>query len=234
MAIKKIEIQDHQGNIYHPHTDAKVVFTSDGKTVEESIESLKSNVSNGKTVLATAIGAPLASTDTFAQMSSKVDTLTNTFKNNLVAKGVEVAPGSKMSNLIDNVLDIDECVKILPSENYLMDKGFMGTSLKEIKSTTYVEAFKTKIFFKGSIRLYMKIENSSGVDSGCGTVRVSILRNNSNIFSKDILTNKTQPYYISFDLSDLLPLDYIVVGAFVPHFNYSIFCYPFDLKGDII
>lgn len=32
--IKKIEMQDHEGNIIHPHTEAAVVFMNDGRTLE--------------------------------------------------------------------------------------------------------------------------------------------------------------------------------------------------------
>lgn len=156
MAIKKIEIQDHQGNIYHPHTDAKVVFTSDGKTVEEGIESLKSNVNNGKTVLATTIGTPIASTDTFAQMGSKIDTLTNTFKNKLTGVGVDVIPSDKMSNLINKI----DSMKKLPSwfqyslhmnDNYFFS-GRVG--VRYISKDNYAYACCGSKYNDGSTNLY--------------------------------------------------------------------------------
>lgn len=33
--IKKIELQDHEGNIIHPHTETSLVFMNDGKTLDE-------------------------------------------------------------------------------------------------------------------------------------------------------------------------------------------------------
>ncbi|WP_195938757.1 hypothetical protein [Romboutsia sp. 1001713B170131_170501_G6] len=106
MSIKKVEIQDHEGNVYHPHTDAKVVFTSDGKSVEEELKSLKQSANNGKNIVANAIGSPLANTDTFATMGTKIDTLTQTFQNTVTEKGVEVLPSDKIPTLIDKVGNI--------------------------------------------------------------------------------------------------------------------------------
>ena len=37
MATKKIEIQDHQGNVYYPHTTVDVVFMKDGRKAEDVI-----------------------------------------------------------------------------------------------------------------------------------------------------------------------------------------------------
>ena len=37
MATKKIEIQDHQGNVYYPHTTVAVVFMKDGRKAEDVI-----------------------------------------------------------------------------------------------------------------------------------------------------------------------------------------------------
>ncbi len=35
--VKVVELQDHDGNIIHPHTEAKVVFLPDGSTLEENM-----------------------------------------------------------------------------------------------------------------------------------------------------------------------------------------------------
>lgn len=107
MAIKKVEIQDHLGNVYYPHTEANVVFTKDGKTVEEKIEDLKLSANNGKNIVANAIGSPLLATDTFDQMGSKIDTLTSQFKTNLTNKGVDVFDTDKMQVLVDKVNDLN-------------------------------------------------------------------------------------------------------------------------------
>lgn len=35
--VKRIEMQDHDGNIIHPHTEACIVFMSDGTPVESEL-----------------------------------------------------------------------------------------------------------------------------------------------------------------------------------------------------
>lgn len=47
----KIEIQDHDNNIYHPHTSADVVFLEDKTTVSENILKLKNELGVNKTTL---------------------------------------------------------------------------------------------------------------------------------------------------------------------------------------
>lgn len=70
------------------------------------IESLKQSSNNCKNIIATAIGTPLTSNDAFMQMGAKIDTLTNTFKTNLTAKGVTVDTNDKMSTLINKIPNI--------------------------------------------------------------------------------------------------------------------------------
>lgn len=36
--MKKVELQDHEGNIIHPHTETSVVFMNDGKTLDEAMK----------------------------------------------------------------------------------------------------------------------------------------------------------------------------------------------------
>jgi len=36
--VKVVEMQDADGNILHPHTEAKVTFLKDGKSLEEALE----------------------------------------------------------------------------------------------------------------------------------------------------------------------------------------------------
>lgn len=41
---RNIEIQDHEGNIYNPHTAAKVVFLEDGKNVESQLAQMATDI----------------------------------------------------------------------------------------------------------------------------------------------------------------------------------------------
>ena len=64
MATKKIAIQDHQGNVYYPHTTVDVVFMKDGRKAEDvitgnetSILELQKELGTNKTTLQNNINA---------------------------------------------------------------------------------------------------------------------------------------------------------------------------------
>lgn len=44
MAVNKIEIQDENGNIYHPHTTSDVVFRKDGLNVDQLIQKVSTRI----------------------------------------------------------------------------------------------------------------------------------------------------------------------------------------------
>lgn len=100
MAIKKVEIQDHLGNVYYPHTEANVVFTKDGKTVEEKIEDLKQSANNGKNIVANAIGSPLLATDNFSEMGNKIDSLLVELRKILNYRKIKVNDSHKLNDII--------------------------------------------------------------------------------------------------------------------------------------
>ncbi|MEG2787337.1 MAG: hypothetical protein RR942_05895 [Romboutsia sp.] len=47
MTVKKIEIQDDKGNVYHPHTSANVVFLKDGSNLEDVLKDLQGQKMRG-------------------------------------------------------------------------------------------------------------------------------------------------------------------------------------------
>lgn len=119
MATKKIEIQDHQGNVYHPHTDANVVFMSDGKTVKEALESLKLNVSNGKSSIATAItgkGVAASGDDTFSTLATKIGQISTGKK---WASGTAVTPGRRQNFTTQNGYSRSQNVLEIPMPDFL-------------------------------------------------------------------------------------------------------------------
>lgn len=53
MAVSKIEIQDNQGNVYHPHTTVDVVFMKDGRKAEDVIARNEASILNLQNELGT-------------------------------------------------------------------------------------------------------------------------------------------------------------------------------------
>ena len=67
------------------------------------INNLTNEISNGKQLIANAIGTPLSSNDTFSAMSNKINTMKNDLKQVLTDEGVTVTTGDTMSSLITKV-----------------------------------------------------------------------------------------------------------------------------------
>lgn len=109
--------------------DLSKLKTTDKTSLTNAINEVFQNANNGKNIVATAIGTPLSSNDTFSVMGSKIDTLTQTFKNNLTAKGVNTSNADKISTLIDKVTTIKVEEHDFPSwANFNNDYWVKGAS----------------------------------------------------------------------------------------------------------
>ena len=61
----------------------------------------------GKDIICNAVGSPLLTTDTFAQMGEKIHVMVNDFKAKLLGLGVSVSSVDKMAVMIEKIGDID-------------------------------------------------------------------------------------------------------------------------------
>ena len=88
--IATVEVGSNIADTTLEITDAEKNFTADSnnkKYLSNVLNQLFQFANNGKNSIATAIGSPLTSSDTFTQMTTKIDTLKSTLARNLVAKG---------------------------------------------------------------------------------------------------------------------------------------------------
>ena len=69
----------------------------------DAINELFQSANNGKELIATAIGEPLNSSDTFSAMSNGIDGLTTSFKTALMNNGVSVTSTDKFKQLIEKI-----------------------------------------------------------------------------------------------------------------------------------
>lgn len=76
------------------------------KNVNSALTELFTFADNGKKNIATVIGSPLVSSDTFDSMKSKIQTLKNTFASNLTAKEQSSSGSESLENLINKVVNI--------------------------------------------------------------------------------------------------------------------------------
>ena len=97
--------------------DKSDLFTS--TNVEDALTELFQYANNGKKIIATAVGTPLVSSDTFSGLGSKIDVLLTRFRTVLQEKGQSSLSTDKLSALIEKIPNISqlsvEGIEKLPS-----------------------------------------------------------------------------------------------------------------------
>ena len=78
---------------------------TESKDLVGAINELFQSANNGKELIASAIGEPLSSNDTFSAMSTGIDGLLSQFKTNMMNNGVTVESSDKFKQLIDKLAD---------------------------------------------------------------------------------------------------------------------------------
>ena len=91
---------------YQQKTDNNLQTSS--KDVIGAINELFQSANNGKELIASAIGEPLNSEDTFSAMSNDINGLLSTFKTNMMNNGITVESGDKFKSLIDKIATMVE------------------------------------------------------------------------------------------------------------------------------
>ena len=91
---------------YQQKTDNNLATTD--KTIVGAINELFQSANNGKELIASAIGEPLSSEDTFSAMSTDINGLLSTFKTNMMNNGITVESGDKFKALIDKIATMVE------------------------------------------------------------------------------------------------------------------------------
>lgn len=108
--------------------DANNRFT--GSNVEEILNELFQFADNGKKDWATVVGAPLLTSDTFAQMKSKTQTIKNTLVTNLTNKGQLSLGTETLTALVNKIANISTAPKIAYGSfgttrgNYVAGQGY--------------------------------------------------------------------------------------------------------------
>ena len=100
---KEVEVDLSQ---YQEKSDS--TLNTSNKTIVGAINELFQNANNGKELIASAIGEPLNSSDTFNAMSNDINNLLSTFKTNMMKNGVTVDSGDKFKALIDKIATLSD------------------------------------------------------------------------------------------------------------------------------
>ena len=84
------------------------LMTEEKGSLVGAINELFQSANNGKQLIASAIGEPLDSNDTFSAMSNDINGLLSTFKTNIMNNGITVDNDDKFKQLIDKIKTISE------------------------------------------------------------------------------------------------------------------------------
>ena len=82
------------------------LFSNNNNDTE--LNNLANEISNGKQLIANAIGEPLTAEDSFNEMSDDINSLSSTFKTNMMNNGITVESGDKFKQLIDKIATMVE------------------------------------------------------------------------------------------------------------------------------
>ena len=114
------------------------LFSDNSNDIE--INNLKNEISNGKQLIASAIGEPLNAEDSFNEMSNDINSLLSTFKTNMMNNGVTVNSSDRFKQLIDKIATLADN----EGNKVQFVTGFINT-------TTYlVDEYTTRTWIKNS------------------------------------------------------------------------------------
>ena len=131
----------------------------------------------GKDIICNAVGSPLLTTDTFAQMGEKIHVMINDFKAKLLGLGVSVSSVDKLARLIEKVGEIDLGVDAEELMNPLEE------SLREILENKGVELTGEETLAELIIKIDEKIDNLTAE------------------FDEELIENKNKLYNLMVDNS---------------------------------
>ena len=112
----------------------------------------------GKDIICNAVGSPLLTTDTFAQMGEKIHVMVNDFKAKLLGLGVSVSSVDKMAALIEKIGEIDLGVD---AEELMAP---LEESLREILGDEGVELSGEETLAELIVKVGEGFESKAGID----------------------------------------------------------------------
>ena len=113
-------------------------LVTNDKSIVGAINELFQSANNGKELIASAIGEPLNSEDTFSAMSNDINGLLSTFKTNMMNNGITVESGDKFKALIDKIATL--------ADNEGKGIQYVEAHLEDSITATGADLKKTYIF----------------------------------------------------------------------------------------
>lgn len=167
------------------------------------------------------------------ELNKEIDYQETKLSNNLIAKGVEVLPTDKMSNLIDKVGSIATVIKVVASDNVLFSVtpysyNSSGTSLGNTSDRTLMRLIS---LFEGSYKLTFV----GGVSSSStkATFTIVVTRQGVEHHRYEMIVTGSQSLR-SIEIGDIEVGDEIVLYGRQSNSSYAYYFGDSYIKGDIL
>ena len=137
--------------------DISQLSTEEKGSLVGAINELFQSANNGKELIASAIGEPLSSEDTFSAMSNDINGLLSTFKTNMMNNGITVEANDKFKALIDKVATMIE-----DGSGKGIQYAEGNTSLISSPNNNFAYMLKGDLYFKPNILIVDYYHDSYG------------------------------------------------------------------------
>ena len=182
----------------------KIAYDKGTEALSKANEAFQ-NANNGKNIVATAIGSPLSSADTFATMGSKIDGITNKFKDILQDKGISISSDDKYNSLVDktSLLTLPK-ISIVGDDVVLYSKsGYFQAKGSPDESVVYISK---ELFLRGSIRIKMTADGNQQTASY--KIKYRIVNEEGLVKSEKVYTiNRNAALSMTTEFDNIEPYD---------------------------
>ncbi len=162
---------------------AEDIKTAAGITVESKLNELFQLADNGKKNIASIIGSPLSSSDTFDSMKSKIQTLKNTFASNLIVKEQSSSGSESLDSLINKIKNINPQKKWVEGNYQSGDVDVVSYNVSLKWKPSCIAVFRKDDYWNYSHGIAMFVTNSTFKNALTTNVYSSPLNEFNFIFS---------------------------------------------------
>jgi hypothetical protein len=178
----------------HGIGDKTTLKTTDKTSIVAALNELFTNANNGKSDIASVIGSPATSIDTFAQLKTHIQNSKNTLAETLSNYNKPSTASESLESLTNKVIGLG--LSITPG-----DDMYIGVSEEQVSlsSSTYVKVKEIKVNVSGTVRTRFTLRANTQSGDAYATIYINGIavgteRSNGSsnpiIFTEDLSVNK--------------------------------------------
>ncbi|KYD28183.1 hypothetical protein [Geobacillus stearothermophilus] len=163
----------------HGIGDKSALLTTNKNTIVEAINELFTFANDGKTSIASVIGSPATSGDTFATLVNHIQNAKNKGATNLTNKGVSANGTESLDSLMSKIANVNTGKKFASGITSPQPYGQTSITISGLSFTPSVVIARTVNFFPGYTAAWL-LTNISTANGSFGNVRWRTDANNNN------------------------------------------------------